>query len=203
VVNNAGILRDRMLVNMSADEWDAVIRVHLRGTFATSQVASEYWRGRSKSGNPVAARLINTTSNSGLFGNVGQANYGAAKAGIAALTMIAAEELARYGVTVNAVSPGARTRMTEELDRQREHSNDGFDDRGPDNIAPLVVWLGSEASGHVTGQVFLVRGGTIGLALGWRKGPTVSRRQRWNPGELGQTVDSLLGEVPAYDTTGR
>ncbi len=199
VVNNAGILRDRMLVNMDIDEWDAVIRVHLRGTFATSQVAAAYWREQSKAGKTVAARLINTTSNSGLFGNVGQANYGAAKAGIAAFTIITATELARYGITVNAVSPGARTRMTEELDRSREPADDGFDDRGPDNIAPLVVWLGSEASGDVTGQVFLVRGGTIGLALGWRKGPSVSRRQRWDPHELGETVGSLLDQVPADD----
>jgi NAD(P)-dependent dehydrogenase (short-subunit alcohol dehydrogenase family) len=160
VVNNAGIIRDHMLVNMTIEEWDAVIRVHLRGTFAPTQRASEYWRARAKEGRTNVARIINTTSAAGLYGNVGQANYGAAKAGIAAFTIIAASELGRYGVTVNAVSPGARTRMT-------EHATPGayepvqpgdFDVSDPGNIAPLVVWLSSPESSHVTGRIFTARG---------------------------------------------
>src|SRR5579864_4618750 len=167
LVNNAGILRDRMLVNMTPEEWDAVIRVHLRGTFAPSRRAMDYWRGRSKAGEDNDGRIINTSSPSGIYGNVGQTNYGAAKAGIAAFTVIAAMEVGRYGVTVNAVAPSALTRMTENLGMGREAAQipaDQWNELAPDNIAPLVVWLGSSESGGVTGRVFNVRGGHIGVA---------------------------------------
>ncbi len=156
VVNNAGILRDRMVANMSIEEWDAVIRVHLRGTFATMRRSAEYWRDRTKAGASNDARIINTTSASGLFGNVGQTNYGAAKGGIAAMTIIAAGELGRYGVTVNAITPGAYTRMTEQAKPgSRVPVETGvFDVSDPENIAPLVAWLASPESSHVTGRVF-------------------------------------------------
>ncbi len=172
VVNNAGILRDRMLTNMTEEEWDAVINVHLKGTFAPSRWASAYWRDRAKAGEPVDARIINTTSVSGLYGNPGQTNYGAAKAGIASFTIIAAQELARYGVTVNCVSPGALTRMTEGLgpapkdDFEREK-------RSPRWIAPIVTWLASTESRGVTGRVFQVSGRELAIAEGWHRGPKV------------------------------
>jgi NAD(P)-dependent dehydrogenase (short-subunit alcohol dehydrogenase family) len=197
VVNNAGILRDRMLVNMSIDEWDAVIKVHLRGTFATVRWAAEYWRERAKQGVTNDARIINTTSAAGMYGHVGQANYGAAKAGIAGFTLIAASELARYGVTVNAINPGARTRMTEQaspgsyvpvLPGQFDFSN-------PENVAPLVVWLSSPEAAHVTGRVFSVRGGQISVAEGWRAGPLVEKDERWDPAELGPIVGDLLARA--------
>ena len=172
VVNNAGILRDRMLFNMSEAEWDAVVRVHLKGTFAPSRWAAEYWRAQHKDGVPVDARIINTSSTSGLFANPGQSNYGAAKSGIATFSIIAAKELGRYGVTVNAVAPGARTRMTENLGGGRPAPEPGtWDERSPDNIAPIVAWLASAESAAVTGQVFLVGGGRIAIAQGWQRGP--------------------------------
>src|SRR6202012_5406689 len=157
VVNNAGILRDRMLVNMSIDEWDAVIRVHLRGTFAPTRHAVEYWRNRSKAGETNDARVINTTSPSGIYGNVGQTNYGAAKAGIASFTIIAAMELERYGVTVNAIAPAALTRMTENLgmgEQSAERKPEEFDPLDPGNISPIVVWLGSRGSAGIPGRAF-------------------------------------------------
>jgi NAD(P)-dependent dehydrogenase (short-subunit alcohol dehydrogenase family) len=193
LVNNAGILRDRMLVNMTEDEWDSVINVHLKGTFGPAHFAAEHWRERSRAGDEVDARLINTSSTSGIFGNVGQTNYGAAKAGIASFTIIAAQELARYGVTVNAIAPGARTRMTESLGGGRPTPEAGeFDRSAPENVAPLVVWLGSPESRDVTGQVFLVGGGRIAVAEGWRRGPGVDKGARWDPAELGEVVRSLL-----------
>ncbi len=193
LVNNAGILRDRMLVNMSAEEWDDVIRVHLRGTFAPLRHAGAYWRARSKAGEPVDAAIINTTSSSGIYGNAGQGNYGAAKAGIAGLTVIAARELARYGVTVNAVAPAALTRMTEGLTRwQAGEEPQDFDPRDPDNIAPLVVWLGSGQARGITGRVFNVRGGVISVAEGWRAGPGADKGARWDPDELGEIVPGLV-----------
>jgi NAD(P)-dependent dehydrogenase (short-subunit alcohol dehydrogenase family) len=201
LVNNAGILRDRMLVNMSIDEWDAVIRVHLRGTFAMTRRTAEHWRTEAKSGRRPAARIINTSSGSGLYGNVGQANYAAAKAGIAALTTVAAGELGRYGVTVNAIAPAALTRMTEPVGlgqrAQAEAEAAGFDVYSPDNIAPLVVWLASAASAHVTGRVFDLRGGRISIADGWRPGPEVDRRRAWRPEEIGAAVAELLERSPA------
>ncbi len=197
LVNNAGILRDRMLVNMSIDEWDAVIKVHLRGTFATIRWSAEHWRNQAKKGRTNAARIINTTSASGLFGNVGQANYGAAKAGIAALTITAASELGRYGVTVNAINPGARTRMTEQATpgSYAPVETGAFDVSDPENIAPLVAWLASPESAHVTGRVFTVRGGRIRVLEGWHAGPTIDKEARWNAAELGPVVTELVNRA--------
>jgi NAD(P)-dependent dehydrogenase (short-subunit alcohol dehydrogenase family) len=197
LVNNAGILRDRMLFNMSIDEWDSVIRVHLRGTFSPLRHAAEYWRGRSKAGDTVEASVINTTSSSGIYGNPGQGNYGAAKAGIASLTIIAARELERYGVTVNAVAPAALTRMTESLLRwnKPEIPEGQFDPTHPDNVAPLVVWLASAQARGVTGRVFNVRGGTISVAEGWHAGPPVEKDGRWEPDELGGVIPDLVAKA--------
>ena len=215
LVNNAGILRDRMLTNMSVDEWDAVIRVHLRGTFLPSHLASAHWRERSKAGEENDARIINTSSSSGIYGNVGQTNYGAAKAGIAAFTVIAAKELARYGVTVNAIAPGALTRMTENLGfgrRSAERTPEQFDAGAPENIAPLVVWLGSPESRGITGRVFNVAGGRISVAEGWHAGPGVDKGDRWEPDELGHVIPDLVeqaapnaemnGRIPGRETAG-
>lgn len=196
LVNNAGILRDRMLTNMSEQEWDAVINVHLKGTFAPARWAAAYWREESKAGRTNDARIINTSSASGLYGNVGQTNYGAAKAGIASFTIIAAKELARYGVTVNAIAPGARTRMTENLGFGAiEVAPDQFDAFAPENIAPLVVWLGSTQSADITGQVFNVAGGTISVAEGWHRGPQASQDDRWDPAELDKVVHDLVSQA--------
>ena len=196
LVNNAGILRDRMLVNMTAEEWDAVIHVHLRGTFAPAKWAATYWRERSKEGMTNDARIINTSSASGLYGNPGQANYGAAKAGIAAFTLIAAKELGRYGVTANAIAPGARTRMTENLGLGAIEVKPGeFDAFAPENVAPLVVWLGSEQSRDVTGRVFNVAGGRISVAEAWHAGPSVDKGDHWEPEELGPVVGDLLAKA--------
>jgi NAD(P)-dependent dehydrogenase (short-subunit alcohol dehydrogenase family) len=197
LVNNAGILRDRMLVNMTEEEWDAVINVHLKGTFAPARWAAAYWREKVKAGETVDARIVNTSSTSGIFGNPGQTNYGAAKAGLAAFTVIAAQELGRYGVTVNAIAPGARTRMTENLGGggRPEPKPGEFDRSDPENIAPLVVWLGSNESKEVTGRVFLVSGGTISVAEGWRRGPTASQDDRWDPAELSKVVPDLLAQA--------
>jgi NAD(P)-dependent dehydrogenase (short-subunit alcohol dehydrogenase family) len=193
LVNNAGILRDRMLFNMTIEEWDSVIRVHLRGTFCPTRHAAAYWRERAKNGKPNQARVINTTSVSGLYGNAGQSNYGAAKAGIGAFTVIVAKELERFGVTVNAVSPGARTRMTENLrPGAAAVPDEGFDPRSADNIAPIAVWLGSLDSGDVTGRVFEVMGGRLCLSEGWTRGPETERDRRWDPAELGPVVRDLL-----------
>ena len=201
LVNNAGILRDRMLVNMTEQEWDAVIRVHLRGTFAPTRHAAAYWRELAKAGRPADARVINTSSTSGIFGNPGQTNYGAAKAGIAAFTVILAQELGRYGVTVNAIAPGALTRMTEDLMIDRPAIEPGqFDSRDPANIAPLVVWLASPESRDVTGRVFLVSGGTISVAEGWRRGPTVRQDDRWDPAELGTVIPALVDKATPNST---
>ncbi|MDH3680894.1 MAG: SDR family oxidoreductase [Acidimicrobiia bacterium] len=196
VVNNAGILRDRMLTNMTEAEWDAVIQVHLKGTFAPSRWAAAYWRERFKADDPVeGAAIINTSSTSGLYGNAGQTNYGAAKAGIAAFTIIASAELGRYGVTVNAISPGARTRMTENLPfGQAEVAEGEFDNRHADNVAPTVVWLGSDEpqAREVTGRVFLVSGGNINCMEGWEAGPGVSQDDRWDPAELTAVMPGLV-----------
>jgi NAD(P)-dependent dehydrogenase (short-subunit alcohol dehydrogenase family) len=196
LVNNAGILRDRMLVNMTAEEWDAVVRVHLRGTFAPLRHAAAYWRDRVKAGSPVDARVVNTTSSSGIYGNPGQTNYGAAKAGIAAFTVIAAMELGRYGITVNAVAPAALTRMTENLRPDRPEVQPGeFDPGAPDNIAPLAVWLAGPAAREVTGRVFNVRGGRISVAEGWSAGPEVDRGSRWTQDALDDALPGLLREA--------
>lgn len=193
LVNNAGFVRDRMLVNLSEDEWDAVIRVHLKGHFATMRHAAEYWRGEAKAGRAVDARVVNTSSGAGLQGSVGQGNYGAAKAGIAGLTLTAAAEFGRYGVTVNAIAPAARTRMTETVFAETMAAPDaGFDAMDPVNISPLVVWLGSPESAGVTGRMFEVEGGKIALAEGWRHGVAVDRGARWDPAELGPVVAQLI-----------
>jgi NAD(P)-dependent dehydrogenase (short-subunit alcohol dehydrogenase family) len=189
VVNNAGILRDRMLVNMTEAEWDAVIKVHLKGTFGPAHHAAGYWRDRSKAGQPVAARLINTTSVSGIYGNPGQTNYGAAKMGIAAFTIIAARELARYGATVNAIAPGALTRLTEDLGMGSE-SEEAREAMHPRWIAPIVTWLASTESGDVTGRVFEASGRILAIAEGWHRGPTVKPVE--DPTSLGPIVADLV-----------
>ena len=173
VVNNAGILRDRMLVNMTEDEWDAVIQVHLKGTFAPSRHAAAYWRQRSKeTGEKVNARIINTSSTSGLYGNIGQTNYGAAKAGIAAFTIIAARELARIGVTVNAVSPTAYTRMTDNL---REYTEEDIERRDPRWVSPTIVYLSSAEANDITGRVIQAGNGRVAVCEGWRRGAEIDQ----------------------------
>jgi NAD(P)-dependent dehydrogenase (short-subunit alcohol dehydrogenase family) len=185
LVNNAGNLRDRMLVNMTEQEWDAVIAVHLKGHFAPSRLVAAHWREAHKRGEHGLRRIINTSSPSGIFGNVGQTNYGAAKAGIAAFTVIAAMELRRYGVTVNAIAPNARTRMTEDLITDEPGSGpDGFDAYDPANISPLVVALASDAAQDVTGECFLVSGGSIGFVAPWTVRTMVKRSRRWSPEEI-------------------
>jgi NAD(P)-dependent dehydrogenase (short-subunit alcohol dehydrogenase family) len=189
LVNNAGILRDRMLVNMSEAEWDAVITVHLKGHFAPTRHAAAYWRERSKAGAEVRARVVNTTSPSGVFGNVGQANYGAAKAGIAGFTIIAAQELGRYGVTVNCVAPNARTRMTEDVFDMGDRP-EGWDPLDPANISPVVVALCADEAQQITGQVLHVWGGAVNALRGWSAGELFEAPERWEP-------DALLGELLA------
>jgi len=198
LVNNAGLVRDRMLVNMSEAEWDEVVRVDLKGHFAPLRHAAAYWRDRAKAGEPVAARVVNTSSGAGLMGSVGQSNYAAAKAGVAALTVVAAVELARYGVTVNAIAPSARTAMTEAVfaDAMRAPS-DGFDAMAPENVSPLVVWLASEEAGDVTGRVFEVAGGAVSVADGWQHGEVIDAGRRWRPEELGPVVRELIRKAPA------
>jgi NAD(P)-dependent dehydrogenase (short-subunit alcohol dehydrogenase family) len=196
LVNNAGFLRDRMFVSTSPDDWDAVIRVHLRGHFCPTRHAVEWWRGRAKRGEPVDARVINTSSGAGLRGSVGQSAYAAAKAGIAAVTLVQAAELARYGVTVNAIAPAARTRLTETVfaDMMRRPET-GFDAMAPENVAPLVVWLASAASRGVTGRVFELMGGKIAVADGWREGASIDRGARWEPADVGHAVATLLSRA--------
>jgi NAD(P)-dependent dehydrogenase (short-subunit alcohol dehydrogenase family) len=197
LVNNAGFLRDRMLVNLGEDEWDAVMRVHLKGHFLPLKNAAAHWRAETKAGRPVDARVVNTSSGAGLYGNVGQANYSAAKAGIVGLTLVAAAELRRYGVTVNAIAPAARTRMTEELftDMMAAPETGAFDVMAPENVSPLVVWLGSAESRDVTGRVFEVKGGEVRVVEGFRHGATADKGARWDPAELGPVVTGLLAET--------
>jgi NAD(P)-dependent dehydrogenase (short-subunit alcohol dehydrogenase family) len=183
VVNNAGILRDRMLVNMTEDEWDAVIAVHLKGHFAVTRHAAAYWRERSKSGDEIHARVINTSSPSGVFGNVGQTNYGAAKAGIAGFTVIAAQELARYGVTVNCLAPNARTRMTEETFEMGD-APEGYDPLDPANISPVVVALCADEAQEITGQVFHIWGGAVNALQGWTGGELFQSDDGWDADAL-------------------
>lgn len=196
LVNNAGFVRDGMLVNLSEQDWDAVIRVHLKGHVAPLRHAAAHWRAEHKAGRAVAARVINTSSGAGLLGSVGQAGYATAKAGIAALTLVAAAELARYGVTVNAIAPAARTRMTEGVFAAAMAAPEsGFDAMAPENVAPLVVWLGSDRSRDVTGRMFEVEGGRVSLADGWRRGPVVDKGSRWRPDELDPVVARLLSSA--------
>lgn len=199
LVNNAGILRDRTIASMSVQEWDDVIRVHLRGTYATSHVAAAHWRDRSKrAGGPVGGRLINTTSASGLYGAFGQSNYGAAKAGIASFTIIASQELARYGVTANAIAPEAKTRLTAPLMPEGA-------DADPGHVAPVVVWLASHVSEAITGRVFDVGSGRVSVAEAWRRGPEqVKTGGFWTPDELGTVISDLVAEAaPNVDIMGK
>ena len=194
LVNNAGILRDRMLVNMEEHEWDAVLEVHLKGHFAPTRHAAAYWRERSKAGDQIAARVINTSSPSGVFGNVGQVNYGAAKAGIVGFTSIAAQELQRYGVTVNAIAPNARTRMTEAAFGEIPAPEDGFDPADPANNSPIVVALCADEAQDITGQVFFVYGGVVNMLSGWEAGELFSSDERWDPDDL---LQELRHRLPA------
>lgn len=198
VVNNAGIVRDRMFANVAEDEWDAVMAVNLKGHFTVSRHAAAHWRDRSKAGETVEARIVNTSSGAGILGSVGQAAYSAAKGGIAALTLVQAAELGRYGVTANALAPAARTRMTEGAfaDMMAEVGDGAFDAMDPGNVSPLVAWLASADSAGVTGRMFEVEGGKIGIADGWQHGPTTDKGARWNAAEVGDAVRTLLGEVP-------
>ncbi|GAA2412584.1 SDR family oxidoreductase [Actinomadura vinacea] len=198
LVNNAGFLRDRMLINLSEDEWDAVMRVHLKGHFLPLKHAGRHWRAERKAGRPVDARVINTSSGAGLLGSVGQGNYSAAKAGIVGLTLVASAELARYGVTVNAIAPAARTRMTEEVFAQTmaPPAEGEFDTMAPENVSPLVVWLGSAESRAVTGRVFEAEGGRICVMNAFRHGPMIDKGARWDPAEVGTAVRDLLARAP-------
>ena len=191
VVNNAGILRDRMLVNMSEAEWDAVIQVHLKGTFAPARHAAAHWRELSRTtGVPVNARIINTTSTSGIYGNVGQSNYGAAKAGIAAFTIIVARELKKFGITVNAVSPSAQTRMTEGL---RVLNDEQRATRDPKWVSPVVTYLASEVAQDITGRVIQAGVGRIAVCEGWRRGAEVAQVE--DPAEAGRLIRQMLPKV--------
>ncbi|QDQ14676.1 SDR family oxidoreductase [Streptomyces spectabilis] len=204
LVNNAGFLRDRMLVNLDEDDWDAVLRVHLKGHFLPLKHAAAHWRAVAKAGRAPHACVVNTSSGAGLLGSVGQANYSAAKAGILGLTLVAAAELAAYGVRVNAIAPAARTRMTEQTfaDTMAAPQEGAFDAMAPENVSPLVVWLGSTASSGVTGRVFEAEGGRITVMEGWRPGPSADKAARWSPAEAGETALKLLSRAeppkPAY-----
>ncbi|MER6632182.1 SDR family oxidoreductase [Streptomyces sp. NPDC000987] len=197
LVNNAGFLRDRMLVNLDEDDWDAVMRVHLKGHFLTLKHAAAHWRAEAKAGRTPAARVVNTSSGAGLLGSVGQGNYSAAKAGIVGLTLVAAAEMGRYGVQVNAIAPAARTRMTEQTfaDTMAAPGPGGFDAMAPENVSPLVVWLGSADSAGVTGRVFEAEGGRITVMEGWRPGPTADKGARWTPAEAGEAARKLLADA--------
>lgn len=195
VVNNAGIVRDRMFVSATLDEWDATMHVHLRGHFCIARHAVDYWRAKAKDGRAPDARIINTTSGAGLQGSIAQSAYSTAKGGIAALTLVQAAELGRYGITANALAPSARTRMTEQAFAEKmATAGDSFDVMDPDNIAPAVVWLGSADSADVTGCVFELEGGKIMLENGWREGPFVDKGARWDPADVGGAVKKLISE---------
>jgi NAD(P)-dependent dehydrogenase (short-subunit alcohol dehydrogenase family) len=204
LVCNAGFLRDRMVVSMTEAEWDAVVGVHLKGTFCPVHHAAAYWRERVKAGDPVDGRIVTTSSAAGLYGNIGQSNYAAAKAGIAAFTKVAAAELHRYGVNANTIAPIARSRMTEGLfaDAMAKPES-GFDAMAADNVAPLVVWLGSPESKDINGWVFEVSGGQITVAEGWARGPQVDKADRWDAAELGPVVRELIAKaVPPMPVLG-
>ncbi|MEJ7833660.1 MAG: SDR family oxidoreductase [Nocardioides sp.] len=204
LVNNAGFVRDRMLVNTSEEEWDAVIRVHLKGHFAPLRHAGAYWRAEAKAGRSRAARVINTSSGAGLQGSVGQATYSAAKAGIAGLTLVAAQEMGRYGVTVNAIAPVARTRMTEgafpEMMTSPGGPAGGFDAMDPANNSPIVAWLASEDAGDVTGRVIEIEGGQITVENCWSHGPAHDLGARWPAADVGQALRSLIAQAPAPES---
>lgn len=199
LVNNAGNLRDRMFISMEDEDWDQVMRVHLRGHFCLSNTLARYWRDRKKAGAAVDARIINTSSGAGLQGSVGQSNYSCAKAGIAALTLVQAVELARYNITVNALAPAARTSMTQSTEGMaamvKQPSDGSFDFWDPANVASLVVYLGSPQSAHVTGKIFEASGGKVSISDGWRVGAVRDKGARWDPAELGPVVDALIAEA--------
>lgn len=200
VVNNAGIVRDRMFASLSEDDWDLVVKVHLKGHFCIASTLVHRWRDQIKAGQAVDARIVNTSSGAGLQGSVGQSNYAAAKGGIATLTLVQAAELARYGVTANALAPAARTGMTEKVfaDMMKQKEGDSFDYYDPANVAPLVVWLCSPLSKGVSGRVFEVEGGKLSIAEGWHTGAVVDKKARWTPAELGDVVAGLIekGRAP-------
>ena len=198
VVNNAGVVRDRMFLKLSEDDWDTVMRVHLRGHFCLANVLANRWRDLAKDGAKIGGRIINTSSGAGLQGSIGQSNYAAAKGGIASLTLVQAAELRRYGITANALAPAARTGMTEgPFGEMMKKPEDGsFDFFAPENVAPLVVWLASAESAEVSGQVFEVQGGQISIANGWKTGRIMDNKARWQSAELGDVVSKLLAEAP-------
>lgn len=207
VLNNAGINRDRMFASMTEADWDAIMSVHLKGHFCITSHAVQYWRNQSKEGQPVSARILNTTSGAGLQGSIGQSNYAAAKAGIAALTLNQAAELGRYGVTANAVAPAARTGMTTAVEsmatRMAPPTDGSFDYWAPENVSSLLAWLASEQAAEVTGRVFESEGGKISIADGWRSTEGVDKGARWAPSEVGEAMQVLLGkEVPAQKVYG-
>lgn len=205
LVNNAGNLRDRMFVSMAEEDWDEVIRVHLKGHFCLANILARRWRDAAKAGAPVDARIINTSSGAGLQGSVGQSNYATVKGGICSLTLVQAAELGRYGIQVNALAPAARTLMTEGAmpDVVKKPDDGSFDFWDPANVASLVVWLGSGLSKHVTGQVFEASGGKVSVADGWRTGPLQDKGARWNPAELGPVIDTLIAQsVPPQKVYG-
>lgn len=205
VVNNAGVCRDRMFASMTEEEWDQVIAVHMKGHFCISSHAVHYWRAQAKEGVEVSARIINTSSGAGLNGSIGQSNYAAAKGGIASLTLNQAAELSRYGITANALAPAGRTGMTEDVfaDMMKKPEEGGFDYYDPANVAPLVAWLGSEQSSHITGRVFEAEGGKISIADGWRSTKPVDKHDKWEPSEIGGAIEELVArEVPAQKVYG-
>jgi NAD(P)-dependent dehydrogenase (short-subunit alcohol dehydrogenase family) len=201
VVNNAGILRDAMIFNMDEPNWDAVIAVHLKGHAATSHAATKYWRDQAKAGNEVTGRIVNTASESGLYGLKGQANYAAAKAGIAALTQVTAREMKKYPVTANAIAPRARTRLITQTFGEGmmgpPQEEGAFDTFAPENVAPLVAFLATDNASHITGQCFLVFGGTVTLMKSWTSGPTIERGERWTAEELDAEIGKLFTELPS------
>lgn len=205
VVNNAGFVRDRMFANATEDEWDAVVRVHLKGHFCVARHAAAWWREEAKAGRETNGRIVNTSSGAGLLGSIGQAAYSAAKAGIVGLTLVQAAELGRYGATANAIAPVARTRMTETVFADDMAAPDGgFDAKAPENVAPLVVWLGSDEAATVSGRVFEIDGGQLTLMDGFRHGPVADKGDRWDVADLGAVVSRLMGEAddpePVYGT---
>lgn len=205
VVNNAGVCRDRMFASMTEAEWDTVIAVHLKGHFCITSHAVHYWRDQSKQGNKVDARIINTSSGAGLNGSIGQSNYAAAKGGIASLTLNQSAELGRYGITANGLAPAGRTGMTEDVfaDMMKKPEDGSFDYYDPANVAPLVVWLGSEQSSGVTGRIFEAEGGKISIADGWKSTQGVDKGDKWEPAEIAGAMDELLAnEVPAQKVYG-
>jgi len=205
LVNNAGILRDRMFVSLSEDDWDQVMRVHLKGHFCLANLLGKRWRDAAKSGSKLDTRIINTSSGAGLQGSIGQSNYSAAKGAIASLTLVQAAEMARYGVTANALAPAARTSMTESAmpDVVKAPMDGSFDAWAADNVAPLVVWLSSTESAHVTGKIFESQGGRISICDGWRTDATLDKEARWEPAEIGLVVDQLMKQsVPAQKVWG-